>query len=168
MVLKAKNYVLLSTVNIKLKGSALRASNKEIGLKEMINELVKFGFGLSDYASVSDIYMHYIKEIKNITKIERWATQKTMSEKIFKAERALEQKILAAVEDENLSQGEKFLVYYDVDNKLKLVKDYSNDHSVLKLYGKTFKTIKIFEGLYDISSCVNFELKKNQKILETI
>jgi DNA polymerase elongation subunit (family B) len=168
MVLKAKNYVLLSNGNIKLKGAALRASNKEIGLKEMINELVKFGFGLSNYKNVSEIYMNYIKEIKNITKIERWATQKTMSEKIFKAERALEQKILAAVEDENLSQGEKFLVYYDVDNNLKLVKDYANDHSILKLYGKTFKTIKIFEGLYDISSCVNFELKKNQKILETI
>ncbi|NJO65080.1 MAG: hypothetical protein HC836_45320 [Richelia sp. RM2_1_2] len=41
IIFKAKNYILWDGKKVKSKGSALRSGNREVALKEFINETVK-------------------------------------------------------------------------------------------------------------------------------
>lgn len=169
LVLKAKNYALYDGNKLILKGATLRASSKEIALKELSLRMVNKILGISEeIISVESMYSEYVNEIKNLTKIDRWAIRKTMSDKILKSERTTEKKLFSAVEGEQLTQGEMFFVYYDNKDDLKLTKEFSGDHNENKMYEKAYSTIQAFSEVIDVSKCLNYKLKRNKEILSNI
>jgi hypothetical protein len=171
VVLKAKNYILYDGKKIKLKGSALKATMKAPALREFIKEIINYIIfnDTINQMELIDIYYKYVKEINNITDIKRWATRKTISEKVLKSERTNESKIRDAIEGSEIVEGDRCYVYYTPDNSLKLVQDFDNDYNKDRLFQNLYDTAWVFETVLDCEFLFpNFKLKKNKKQLENI
>lgn len=170
-VLKAKNYILYDGKKIKIKGSALKASTKAPALKDFINEIIKYIIykDTINQMELIDIYYKYVKEIDKVTDIKRWATRKTISEKILKGERKNETKVRDAIQGSEIVEGDRCYVYYTPDNNLKLIQDFDNDYNKDRLYQNLYDTAWVFESVLDCEFLFpNFKLKKNKKQLENL
>ena len=169
--LKAKNYILYDGKKIKIKGSALKASTKAPALKDFINEIIQYIIykDTINQMELIDIYYKYVKEIDKVTDIKRWATRKTISEKILKGERKNETKVRDAIQGSEIVEGDRCYVYYTPDNNLKLVQDFDNDYNKDRLYQNLYDTAWVFESVLDCEFLFpNFKLKKNKKQLENL
>lgn len=173
IVLKAKNYVLYDPSNknpkkhITIKGSALKSSKLELALKEfqrsIINEII------NETNNFRDVYVKYIKEAVSIQDISRWASKKTITEKVFQSERANEKKILDALKGTEFSEGDKVWVYFKSDETLSLVGNFDGDYHKDKMLEKIYKTAQIFKNILPVDDVFpNLKLKKNKKLLEQI
>jgi DNA polymerase elongation subunit (family B) len=187
IVVRAKNYVLFNEGKIKIKGSGLKVTNKEIALKECIGRIVNSLLGLSTETPV-EIYYSYVMEIMSIKDISRWASKKTVTKSVLNPERSTEEKILKSLGDRKFQEGDKIRVYFSevartiesVDKKgkvktkveydypLKLEEDWAQDHSSKKLLGKLYNNMEVFENVIDMNLFPNFTLKKNQDKLKEI
>jgi len=167
VIIKAKNYVLYDGNKTKIKGSALKATTKELALKEFINNVLNILLGLDD-KNLTDLYYSYVKEIYNMKDISRWSSKKTISTKVLNPERTNESRVLDAIENSDYREGDKIRVYFTLDGSLKLEENWNNDHDTTKLVEKLFKTVKIFETVLDIEAFPNFKLKRNQELLKSI
>lgn len=173
VVLKAKNYALWDGKKIKIKGSAFKSSSREIALKELMNEfldvLLKENLNQEelDFRLVS-IYHKYINEALNVQDIKRWASKKTITEKVMRPERTNEQKIADALEGTEYSEGEKRWFFFTSDDKLCLVEKFQGDYHKTKLIEKIWKTVAIFKPILDINMFKKYHLKKYQKELNNL
>jgi hypothetical protein len=165
VVLKAKNYILKDYKNkIKMKGSALKASQKEPFLKEFIDGFTKLLLD-EEYDKLLPLYNQYVQEILNVKDIKRFSSKKTVTDKVLNPEHTTQQNILDAIQGLNLALGDKVYVYFNKEGKLKEVSRWQNDHDIPKLLERLYKTAVIFENVIDLSQFKNFKLKKNQKEL---
>lgn len=170
LVVKAKNYALKSYDKkkpVKIKGSALKASMKEIALQDFLVETMDLLLNKKK-DQIFYLYNHYAQEIiADAIDISRWSSKKTVTESVLNPERTNEERILAAIKHKNFKQGDKFRVYFttDEDKPVKLEEDYTGDHDQIKLLEKLYNTLKIFQTVIDISCFPNYKLKKNQKLL---
>lgn len=114
------------------------------------------------------IYSEYVKEIKNVTDIKRWASKKTVTSKVLTSERTNELNVKNALEGTDYAEGDKVYMYYDINDKLKLVEQFNNDYSKVRLLKKLFETSKLFDTILDKSLFVNYSLKRNNKALEEL
>jgi DNA polymerase elongation subunit (family B) len=167
IVIKAKNYAYLLDDKLVIKGSGLKATGKELALKEMIYRIIKSLLGLSKEDS-KDIYIEYIKEVVNIKDISRWGKRTKITEAVLNSERTNELKVRQALVGEIYSQGDIFFMYYDLNSNLKLTSKFRNDYDVDKLLEKTFKSMDIFSELFPTGTVLNFKLKRNKKILKDL
>jgi len=162
VVLKAKNYIMLTPEGkIKLKGSALKSSRMEKGLKDFQGLCIRSLLGLSD-ASLIDTYLNTCKGLSELTSVLMWCSRKTISERTLKSERKNERSLVEAMKGTSYQIGDKFDFYYTADNVLKLADSYdpSNpDHNVPRLLKKLYTSSKIFETvLPDFSQRINYGL----------
>ncbi len=165
LVLKAKNYVLKDHKGkIKVKGSALKASQKEPALKEFMNEFTKALLD-NQLQDLLPIYNRYIQEILNLTDIKRYASKKTVTDKVLNPERTNELKVLEAIKGKGLGLGDKVYVYFDVNDQLKEISDWNRDHNIEKLLERLYKTVKIFDQVINMEAFKNYSLKRNKKEL---
>lgn len=162
LVIKAKNYVLKTQDNIlKIKGSALKATMKESALKKFIKDIIVYLLD-EKQDQLLDLYHTYIKEIYNLTSIDDWSSRKTITDKILNPERTNEQKVFDAIEDEeDLQEGDKIHVYFDVNNNLKLASKWDNDHNPDKLLAKLYATLKIFHTVINMDIFPKYHLKNH-------
>jgi len=97
VVVKAKNYIMWDGKKLKYKGSAIKATQKEPALKEFISStidiILKYKVKEDIHEACRDLYTQYITEIMNITDIKRWASKKTITDKVLKNERTNEAKV---------------------------------------------------------------------------
>lgn len=168
LVLKAKNYCLERDGKRKIKGSALKATTKEPALKEFIARMIDLL--LTDKAGEAvALYNQYVVEIHQLQDISRWAFKRTVTENVMNGMRTNETKVLDALGETHFQMGDKFHFYYDVNDNLKLVTDWQNDHSKARLLKKLWDTAQIFETVLDTSQFLNYSLKrKNQKELQAL
>ena len=167
IVLKAKNYVMYDGNKIKIKGSALKSSKIESGLKDFQGEIIDSI--IHDTANYTQIYYKYIKEALNITDIKRWCSKKTITSKIFSSERTNETKVADAIAGSDYKEADKVWLFFKSDDSLCLAEkfdgDYSKEHLLLKLY----KSVQIFSSVLPTKELfLNYSLKRNQKKLEEI
>lgn len=161
VIVRAKNYILYDGEDIKIKGSGLKASMKEPALKEFINKIIDcFVFDKQD--QILDIYYSYVREVFNVKDIYRWSSKKTLTSSVLNPERTTEQKILDAVQGLGLQEGDKFHVYFTMDDKLKVPDQWTNDHCPETLLEKLYKTMEVFSSIYDMTKIPKFHLKAHK------
>lgn len=199
LALKAKNYVLFTGKDKKIKGSAFKTSSKEPAMKELMQEFVDEMLRDNNPEKLVEIYNKYVKEALNVQDISRWASKKTITEAIIKcgnpSEKVRKQEldIWKAIKDEDDKQeGNKIYLYPVIVGKeiipggvsektgkqlkdkeieitgLKLTKNWTGDHNVLKLVERCYDTILIFEKVLDVSRFIDYSKKKNIHLLESL
>ncbi len=164
--LKAKNYILQDFEGkITYKGSALKSSKLEPALKQFLHDIIDTI--LTEKYEYVIIYNNYVKEILNITDIKRWATKRSLTEKVLNGTRTNETKVMYAIKDSEYKEGDKLFVYYDQELNLKLIENYNNDYNVTKLLKRLFDTSKVFNNILPKDTFINYSLK-NKKIKQLL
>ena len=168
LVVKAKNYVLEpykgKTV---IKGSSLKATMKEPALKEFIGETLELLLkGQKD--KLITLYNDYATMIYTMTDIAPWCSRKTVTRAVLDAGRTQEARILDAIGNKPVSEGDKIHVFFETKTKLSLLENYSGLFCYETLLGKLYNTVKIFENVIDVDMIPNYKLKRNKDLLTTI
>jgi len=165
LVVKAKNYAMLSGESIKIKGSALKGTYKESRLADMMRDFISCLLEGNPVDCLKDIYNNYVREIRDLESIEGWASKKTVTDKVFTSTRTNETKIMDALNGTDYRIGDKVYVYFKEDGSLGLAESWSGDHCVKSLLVKVFKTACIFDSVAPKSMFTNYSLKKNRGLL---
>jgi DNA polymerase elongation subunit (family B) len=194
IVLKAKNYIMKTVEGkITLKGSSLKASQKEPILKLLQDDIVNCLLN-DKLDTLIDIYTDYVKKALTIDDISKWATKKTVTKavldcRINPSARLNERKIYDALIGTNPQEGDKVYLYPAVLSQeveeiiqkngkvktkvtkvvgLKRVDQWDVDHDVDKLIERIYDTLSIFENIIDMDKFINYNLVKNKGLLEHI
>lgn len=167
LILKAKNYALWDGKKIKIKGSALKGSAREIALKSFIDKTIELLLN-DQKEEVVVLYNNTVKSVFTIQDIHPYCSKKTVTQKLYDSDRTNEKNVLEAIGDTKVQLGDKIWVYFDLEGKLKLKEAWNNDHDPWKLVAKLFNTIKIFKSVIDITQYPNYSLKKNRKLIEEL
>lgn len=170
IVIKAKNYILFDGKKVKIKGSALKATTKEPALKEYIKRTIDNMLDVARGGEIlyNTIYMDYVREAMNVGDIKRWATRKTISEKVLSSERMNEEKVRDAIEDSEYVEGDRAYFYFKSDDSLSLIENFDGDYNKDRLLEKIYKTALVFETVIPKDTFYNFKLKRNKKLLEEL
>lgn len=165
--LKAKNYILDYGNHIHIKGSALKATQKEQALKEFIKEIIDSM--LNERNDYSEIYNKYIREACSVKDIKRWSARKTISDKTLNSERTNEARIRDAIQGSEVVEGDRVYVFFKDKETLELVDNFNGEYCVDKLLKKVYDTAWTFESVLDCDALFpNYALKKNKKALEDL
>lgn len=191
LIVAAKNYCLLEkgSTKIKKKGSSLLDSKKEPILRDFMGEMIDSL--IYEKANKTEIYEKYVNEACNITDISRWAVKKSVSKKLLNGTRANETKVLDAIGDlSTVKEGDKIWIYNSIDgvrqqsakgellfykdgrpkmelnNILKVTKNWAKDEDKLHYVERVYKTLQIFTSVLDLSQFIDYTRKDNFKILE--
>jgi DNA polymerase I len=191
IIVKAKNYVLKSGDKIKYKGSSLTDPKKEPALIEMLHTIIEESLIKEDLDYV-EIYNKYIKEVNNIKEISRWATKKSITENLLKSDRKNETKVVDALKSTEYSIGDKRYLFNDIDgmvqkyekgepkflkdgspkmieNKiLKLVENFDGSYDKFHYAKRVYDTVKILQNVIDMERVLNYNLKRNQSLMEDL
>ena len=170
VAIRAKNYVLYDGKKIKIKGSALKASTKEPALKEFISKSIDIIIHTPDIEDIKlkmvDLYEAYVREIMKTDDIKRWASRKTISKKTMTSTRANETKVMDALTGSEWSEGDRIHTYFDKDDNLKLVQNWTSDHSRVKLLSKLHATAEVFATVLPTNEMFpKYHNKTKQKLL---
>lgn len=196
VVFKAKNYVLFDGEKKTIKGSSLKDSKKELALREMLDRMIDVL--ISNKSDVIDdcvaIYHEYVREALNIQDINRWTTKKTITSTLMTSTRTNETKIMDAIGNEHVQEGDKIWVYSAIDgmipslnkdgsvmynkktglpkmieNKvLKLAKDWDKNNpneDKWHYVERVWKTVDILSTVLPIEKFTKYHLKKNRGLL---
>lgn len=164
---KAKNYIMFDGEEVKIKGSALKASTKEPALKEFIKAVIDSL--LNDRDDFETLYKKYALEAVNVKDIKRWASRKTISERVMKSERTNESKVRDAIAGEEVSEGDRKYFFYLPDDSLELAENFKGEYNKERLLKKLHDTSKIFSTILPTKDLFpNYTLKKNKALLEQL
>lgn len=161
VVIKTKNYITVKGDKLTIMGSALKATNKEPALKNMITDIIDCLIKKED---VLEVYNRYAKRIKHIEDISEWCSKKTVTKAVLSPSRTNEQRVLDAIGTKHVSEGDKIKVFFETKEKLTLLENFNGVYDKNKLYEKAYKTVKIFENVLDIDKIPNYKLKKFKEL----
>lgn len=165
IVVKAKNYILLDEAGkIKMKGSAIKATTKEKALRRFIGELVDLL--LKDRKDhIFSLYLRYANEILNVTDISDWCVKKTVTKSVLNPERTNEERVLEALEDADVNEGDKVYMFNRTPTELCLREDFDGSYDVDCLLKKLYNTLAVFGTIIDMELFPNFTLQRNRELL---
>jgi DNA polymerase elongation subunit (family B) len=164
LVVKTKNYVLVEGKKIKIKGSGLKGTMKEKALQDFMNDVILLLLK-KRRDHIYSLYMQYANEIKDITDMTRWAMKKTITKAVLEPQRKQEQNVFDAIKDVNYQEGDKFRMFYDTKDTLKLVDEFNGTYDHDSYFKKLHETLCIFETLIDPSLFPNFKVGRNKELL---
>lgn len=168
IVFKAKNYIMYDGDKIKLKGSALKSSKIESGLKEFNDEVIN-AIVHNKLDIIQSIYNKYVLEIKNGVKdIKRWSSKKTLTDKVFSSDRANETKIVDAINGSEYKEADKVYLYFKEDGSLCLAEAFNGDYDKDRLYKKLYNSASFFSEVLKDNIFLNYALKRNKKIIQEL
>lgn len=165
LVIKAKNYVLQDEKgNVKVKGSALKATTKEKALQKFLSEVLDLI--LKDRKDhIFSLYMKTAEEVVNLKSIDEWCSKKTVTKAVLNGERTNETRVLEAIGDRDVSEGDKIYVFFKTPTELCLRENFDGTYCVDTLLGKLYDTLCIFETIIDVSLFPNFSLQRNRELI---
>lgn len=172
LVVKAKNYVMQEkgADKYKFKGSSITDSKKEPALTEQLKTMID-DIMTNGSKGINNIYNNYIKEVCNIDNIDRWSVKKNVTASVLNPERSNEQKVLDAIGDKIVQEGDKIFVFSDVDGERQKIK---NGEPVFLKSGKPsmepnriLRMSENFTGSYDLLHYLD-RVYKTTEILETV
>lgn len=202
IVIRAKNYIMLPSdpkkkaKNLKeigteynLKGSSIMDQKKEKALKEFMQQCINC-LVYSNENELINVYHRYIKESQNILDINRWATKKTVTKNVLTSTRKNETKVVDALTNEMVQEGDKVYLFSKIDGMIqKVVKGepvFSKKgipsmvpNKVLKLTKKwiqgeedkghyllrVYDTLLIMENVIPKEQFIDYTLSKNKIVL---
>jgi DNA polymerase elongation subunit (family B) len=166
LVIKTKNYVLQDEKgNVKIKGSALKATSKEKALQEFLREVIDLILaGKKEHIFFS--YIRVAKEIERLVDVTRWASKKTITKAVLNGEDTQQVNIRNSLNGRHVQEGDKIWVFYKPDGTLAMVEDFNGEYSTEKLHKKLYDTLSIFGTVLDVDLFANFTLKRNQELLK--
>jgi DNA polymerase elongation subunit (family B) len=192
VVVKAKNYVLKSGDKIKYKGSSLTDTKKEPALREMLREIIEESLIYEKTPYIS-IYNKYLKEVKDIKDINRWATKKSITEKLLESERANETKVVDALGDKPFQIGDKVFLFNKIEGMkqaivkgepvflkktgepkmvenavLRLVEDFDGAYNMWHYVDRVYKTFDILKNVIDMEQLIKYSLRSKRNLLEEL
>lgn len=171
MVAKAKNYAMIEhgkNKSLTIKGSGLKVTNKEIALKELIENTINLLLAKKN-DRIFEIYNKYCSEVvRDTIDISRWTSRKSITKAVLNPERTNEQKVYDIIKDMDVQEGDKIRVYFELEKNLKLEADYANDHNVDKLLKKIHSNMKVFENIIDIPMLPDYSLKRNKDLRDEL
>lgn len=169
MVIKTKNYVLVDDKGKrKTKGSALKASMKEVALKRFVQEVIDILINDGNLDQVRTLYFRYAAQILNLKDITEWCSKKTITEKLLTSKRPQESRIRDALQGKPVQEGDKIFVFFKTDTEISLRENFNGEYDSNRLLGKLYNTLCIFETVIDIKSVPNLTLKRNKNLLSEI
>lgn len=164
LVVKAKNYAMLTGGNIEIKGSALKATMKEPALKEFLSTSLRHILtGKGDL--VEHLYFDYVENICKLQDISDWCSKKTITKSVLNPKRTNEQRVLDAVAGKTIQEGDKIRVFFETDTTLRCSEDFTGQYHRPTLHGKLFNTVKVLAPVLDMDKFPNYKLKGKQKQL---
>lgn len=173
VVLKIKNYIMqeAKTGKLKIKGSCLKATNKERALQYFINKTIDL-LVEDKKDEVVVLYDNLAKDCFNVNKdnIKEWVTKKTVTKNVMTKDRANERKVREAYEQNKLpvQEGDKIFTYFKNDGSLGIAECFDGDYDPKKLLEKLYKTAKVFENVVPLEKFTKYQNKKEYiKIAET-
>lgn len=166
---KAKNYVMYDGKKIEYKGSAFKSATKEKALGELLKKTVEALLFETD--SPINIYHRYIKEAVNVKDISRWAVKKSITKKLLDGTRKNETKVLDAIGDDSVQEGDKIYLYSVIDGEIQDVKkgepQFYKDGRPKMVENKVLRRIEEFDGNYDYLHYVK-RVYDTMSILKTV
>jgi len=164
LVVKAKNYALKVGDKVKIKGSALKATMKEIVLRDFLDDSIN-QLLLGNTEAVRRSYMAQVERIGDIKDIAPWCSKKTVTSSVLHPKRTNESRVLDALAGENIQEGDKVRMFFKTATELCLDKNFDGLYDKDKLYEKLYKTVKVLAPVLDMEGFPNFKLKRNKKEL---
>ena len=166
LVIKAKNYALRSGDKLKIKGSALKATMKEPKLKRFIKDCIDIL--MTGSLDLREPYNCMAREIIDIKDITGWCNRKTITKSVLNPKRTNEQRVLDAIGNKHVQEGDKIHIFFKSATELCLKEDFDGTYDKDKLLEKLFKTAKIFENVIVMNQYPNYKLKRNKILLEKL
>lgn len=167
IVFKAKNYVMDDGKRVKIKGSALKASKKEPALRDFITEVIELL--LKDRKEqVLFAYLSKINDISNIKDIGPWCFKATVTKKVLEPSTTFNRKVLEAIGNNPVSEGDKVYLFFKEDGSLCLRENFNGDFDRAKLYGKLRDTLEVFGNVFDVELFPDLTLKRNSDLLASL
>lgn len=167
IVVKAKNYLLCADGKLTYKGSALKATMKEKALAAFLKETLALLLK-NDIQGAEKLYLDSVESIKYLQDISEWCSKKTVTSSVLNPKRSTEQRILDAIGDKPVQEGDKIRVFFKSDTEVCLEENFDGTYDSDRMYDKLFKTVKVLAPVLDISKFPNYKLKRNKKLLEEI
>ena len=164
LVVKSKNYVLDEGKKLKIKGSALKGVMKEKALQEMLNDVIIALLG-KKRDHIFHLYQRYANEIKSIEDINRWTMKKTITKAVLNPERKQEQKILDAVSDIHIQEGDKVRLFSIDGDTLARAEQFDGTYDKNIYFQKLHDTLDIFSTLIDTSLFPNYKTGRNKDLI---
>ncbi len=165
IVFKAKNYVMDDGKTVKIKGSALKGSKKEPALqaftKEVIDLLLK-----DKKDRVYSLYLEYVSKILNLKDISPWCFKATVTKKVLDPTTTFNQKVLTAIGNTAVNEGDKVYMFFTADGSLCLREHFKGNADLSVLLGKLRDTMEIFTNVIDVDLFPDLTLKRNKDILD--
>lgn len=179
IIVAAKNYIMCTRdedgqLEVKIKGSGLKATKKEPRLKEFIRTVINYMIDDDLIDKIDSIYTECATDILKIDKdtdLRQYAFKATVTKKVISPTTPFNTKIRDAVLDagKELIEGDKEYLIFKHDGTLALYDHISHtDVDKMKLLKKLFDTIRTFRKVLPIENYPNLTLKRNIKRLELL
>lgn len=157
-VIRAKNYFMLEDGKLKIKGSGLKATSKEIALKEFLDSWINLMLkheevGDALYVDLESVYEKYTIEAVRMQDIRRWTSKKTVTKAVFNPSRENEAKTLRAIQRHNkhVQEGDKIRTFFLPNGEQELEEKFNGQWQRASLLEKLWKTANIFSTIIDMS-----------------
>lgn len=168
LVVKAKNYVLVDIEGKrKIKGSALKATTKELALRRFINELIDLLLTDRQH-EINDLYLRYARQALNLTDISEWCSKHTVTKAVLEGSGTAQVRLRESLRGRRVQEGDKFYTFFKSPEVRCLQENFDGIYDSSILLGKLYDTLKVFKTVIDIGSIPDLTLKRNRKILEEL
>jgi hypothetical protein len=165
LVVKAKNYVMLDeSGKVKIKGSALKATQKEKALQAFLREIIDL-FLTDKKDQIFSLYFKYANDVLAIADISQWCVRKTVTKSVLNPERTNERRVLDALEESDSVEGDRVYIFNKTATELCLQENFDGSYDVDTMLRKLYNTLAIFDTILDIDLFPNFTLQRNRELL---
>lgn len=167
IVFAAKNYALDDGKKVKIKGNSIKATKKGPALRRFIREVVDAL--LADRKShVFWIYLNYAKQILELTDIAEWCFKVTVTKSVLEPKVTFQKKILAAIGNTPVREGDKIYCFYKPDESICLRENFTGEFCRDRLLKNLYDSLNVFGRVLDTDLFPNFATKKGKELLASL
>lgn len=117
----------------------------------------------------TEIYNEYVREIMDISDISRWCTRKSITDKVLNPKRTNEEKVLEAIKESDLVEGDRAHFFFKSDESLCLMENFDGDYHASRLLKSLHNTALVFKTVLNPKKYFpNYSLKSNQEALQKL
>ena len=114
---------------------------------------------------VFNLYNQYAKEIQDIQDINDWCKHKTVTDKVLNPQTSENEKVLAAIGDKHVQEGDKVDLFYLDKENMALVENFDDEYYEDMYFKKLHDSISLFENVLDTRLFPNYKNSTNKDLL---
>jgi hypothetical protein len=97
----------------------------------------------------------------NLKDITDWCSKKTVTKKVLHGERTNETRVLDAIGNKHVQEGDKIYVFFKTPEELCLRENFDGTFDRDILLGKLYDTLSVFDTIIQMDLFPNYALKRN-------